>query len=158
MSDARGLARLPLFADTSLELLDSLVAGAHERSLAPGQTLVREGDPGDEVMIVLEGEANVAVGTMTVGSTAFASAGIAIGRVETATGGAVELRSRRSTVGISTVREITFDAGTAAAGNWDDDRRAKAEGGVLARTPGAACARTNGGAVTCGRRAAGGIV
>jgi CRP-like cAMP-binding protein len=68
MTDGRGLARLPLFADAAVETLDTLVRGAHERSLAPGQTLLREGDPGDEVMIVLEGEASVAVGNMTVGS------------------------------------------------------------------------------------------
>ncbi|MBA2281949.1 MAG: cyclic nucleotide-binding domain-containing protein [Acidimicrobiia bacterium] len=62
------MARLPLFADASPALLDDLVKAAHERPLAPGQTLLREGDPGDEVMIVLDGEASVVVGGVLVGS------------------------------------------------------------------------------------------
>lgn len=67
-TDAQQLARLPLFADADPAVLDRLVASSHDRSFGPGQTLLREGDPGDEVMIVLDGEAIVAVGGMVVGS------------------------------------------------------------------------------------------
>lgn len=66
--DRDELARLPLFADAAPELLERLADGGRERTLATGQTLVREGDPGDEVMIVLEGEARVAVGGTIVGT------------------------------------------------------------------------------------------
>jgi CRP-like cAMP-binding protein len=68
MIDGRALAALPLFSSAPLEVLDELATVAHHRSLAPGQSLVREGDPGEDVMIVLEGTASVMVGGVSVGS------------------------------------------------------------------------------------------
>jgi CRP/FNR family transcriptional regulator, cyclic AMP receptor protein len=62
------LARLPLFAGVSEAALGDLLDAARTTSLAPGQTLLREGDAGDEVLLILEGEAAVTVGGMPVGS------------------------------------------------------------------------------------------
>jgi CRP-like cAMP-binding protein len=66
--DPSAVAALPLFAGVDAARIEPLVAASHERSLASGQTLLREGEPGDEVMIVLDGEAKVAVGGVDVGT------------------------------------------------------------------------------------------
>jgi CRP/FNR family transcriptional regulator, cyclic AMP receptor protein len=50
------LRRLPLFeglADDDLERLDEMV---HERPIEPGELLMAQGDPGDAVYVVLDGE------------------------------------------------------------------------------------------------------
>jgi len=62
------LAGLSLFEGVPVDVLDDLVAASQERALAPAQTLVREGDPGDELMLVLDGTATVALGGVTIGS------------------------------------------------------------------------------------------
>jgi CRP-like cAMP-binding protein len=103
MTGGRVLAALPLFADTPLDLLDAVACRAHERSLAPGQTLLREGDPGDEVMIVLAGEATVAVGGTTVGTIA---AGDCVGEMAV-----LERAPRSATVTSSTaLRALVVEA------------------------------------------------
>lgn len=61
------LLALPLFDGTPAAELDDVVAVSSRSTLAPGQTLLREGDPGDDVLLVLEGEASVTVGGLAVG-------------------------------------------------------------------------------------------
>ena len=64
---ATEVAALAGFADADDALLGQLVAAGDQRSIAAGELLLRQGDPGDEVMIVLAGEATVAVGGTEVG-------------------------------------------------------------------------------------------
>lgn len=68
LHDSTGLAKLDLFAGVSAASLDDLAAHARRLSLAPGQTLMREGDEGDDVLLVTEGEASVTVGGMLIGT------------------------------------------------------------------------------------------
>ena len=67
-SDIARLTGLPLLAGVPQAALVELVDAARHTSLAPGQTLLREGDPGEEVLLVLEGEAAVTVGGLPVGT------------------------------------------------------------------------------------------
>jgi len=66
--DASGLAKLELFADVPTESLEALAASARRLSLGSGQTLIREGEEGDDVLLVTEGEASVSVGGMLLGT------------------------------------------------------------------------------------------
>jgi CRP-like cAMP-binding protein len=68
METRERLAGLSLFDGVPVDVLDELVVASRERALAPGQTLVREGDAGDELMLVLDGSATVALGGVTVGA------------------------------------------------------------------------------------------
>jgi CRP/FNR family transcriptional regulator, cyclic AMP receptor protein len=68
LHDSAILAKLELFAGVTSDLLDDLAESARRLSLAPGQTLIREGDAGDDVILVLEGEAAVSVGGMLLGT------------------------------------------------------------------------------------------
>lgn len=68
LHDSTGLAKLELFAGIPTSALDDLVAHARRISLAPGQTLLREGEEGDDVLLVTEGEASVSVGGMLIGT------------------------------------------------------------------------------------------
>ena len=68
LHDATGLAKLGLFAGVDPSRLDELAAHARKLSLAPGQTLLREGEEGDDVLLVIEGEASVSVGGMLIGT------------------------------------------------------------------------------------------
>jgi CRP-like cAMP-binding protein len=72
------VAALPLFDGVDADDLSVLVGASRERSLAPGQTLLREGEPGDEVLIVLDGEARVTVAGVDVGTI---SAGDCVGEM-----------------------------------------------------------------------------
>jgi HEAT repeat protein len=53
------LRRVPLFERLAPEDLQRLAAVAVERSFAAGEVLVREGDPGDELFVILDGEVAV---------------------------------------------------------------------------------------------------
>lgn len=53
------LKRLPLFADLTDGDLDRFVRHLHDVSLAAGEILMREGDPGDAVYVVVDGELDV---------------------------------------------------------------------------------------------------
>jgi len=50
------LKRLPLFEGLDEEDLDTLLEMARERDLASGEVLIHEGDVGDEMYVILEGE------------------------------------------------------------------------------------------------------
>jgi flavin reductase (DIM6/NTAB) family NADH-FMN oxidoreductase RutF len=53
------LERAPVFASLSPEILDAITAGGDERAFGPGEVVVREGDAGDELFVILEGEVRV---------------------------------------------------------------------------------------------------
>jgi CRP-like cAMP-binding protein len=55
----QALAATPLFAGLSSEVLEALVGNLELVELAPGQLLFREGDPGDALYVVVEGEVSV---------------------------------------------------------------------------------------------------
>jgi AAA family ATP:ADP antiporter len=50
------LRTIPLFAHMSLEQLEAIDALLREVHYVQGETIVREGDPGDELLVILEGE------------------------------------------------------------------------------------------------------
>jgi CRP-like cAMP-binding protein len=53
------LARIPIFTDLSRRHLNRLAADTDELAFSPGQIIVREGDPGEALFVVLSGEAKV---------------------------------------------------------------------------------------------------
>jgi HEAT repeat protein len=50
------LRTIPLFAHMSLEQLEAIDALLREAHYVQGETIFREGDPGDELLVILEGE------------------------------------------------------------------------------------------------------
>jgi CRP-like cAMP-binding protein len=65
-SFAHELARVPLFADLGPEDLDHLARVAARLHEPAGETLTKEGERGDELMIVLEGEVEIRHGGRVV--------------------------------------------------------------------------------------------
>jgi flavin reductase (DIM6/NTAB) family NADH-FMN oxidoreductase RutF len=53
------LERAPVFSSLAPEILAAIIAEGEERTFGPGEFIVREGDPGDELFVILEGEARV---------------------------------------------------------------------------------------------------
>jgi hypothetical protein len=53
------LERAPLFSALPPEILDMITAGGVERTFGAGEFVVREGEPGDELFVILDGEARV---------------------------------------------------------------------------------------------------
>ena len=64
---ADALAMVPMFADFSKKHLHRLAADTDELIFQPGQIIVREGDPGEALFVVLEGQAKVVRGKRKVG-------------------------------------------------------------------------------------------
>jgi MFS family permease len=56
------LTGLPLFAGASRDCIEALAAGASEESVAAGTTVIRQGDPADDLFIVRSGELEAAAG------------------------------------------------------------------------------------------------
>ena len=56
---ATALAGVPLFSGLSKRELNRLAADTDELTFAPGETVVREGDLGETMFVVLEGEGDV---------------------------------------------------------------------------------------------------
>ncbi len=56
---ATALAATPLFAGLPHEALESLVTKLHLVQLSPNEVLFREGDPGDALYVIVEGEVSV---------------------------------------------------------------------------------------------------
>jgi len=54
-----GLERAPVFSSLPPEILDAITAEGDERAFEEGEFVVREGDPGDDLFVILEGEARV---------------------------------------------------------------------------------------------------
>ena len=53
------LERAPVFSSLPPEILAAITAEGVERTFEPGEVVVREGDPGDELFVIVEGEARV---------------------------------------------------------------------------------------------------
>jgi hypothetical protein len=53
------LAKAPLFSALPRELLESLLASGEERSFQPGETIVRQGESGEDLYVILEGRVRV---------------------------------------------------------------------------------------------------
>jgi flavin reductase (DIM6/NTAB) family NADH-FMN oxidoreductase RutF len=51
------LERAPVFSSLPKEILDAITGHGEERTFEAGELVVREGDPGDELYVILEGEA-----------------------------------------------------------------------------------------------------
>lgn len=64
---AEALAHVPMFADFSKKHLSRLAADTDELLFEPGQIIVREGDVGEALFVVLEGEGKVVRGKRKVG-------------------------------------------------------------------------------------------
>jgi CRP-like cAMP-binding protein len=64
---AEALAHVPMFSDLSKRQLHRLAAATDELAFEPGQIVVREGDPGETLFVVLSGEAKVMRGRRRVG-------------------------------------------------------------------------------------------
>lgn len=65
---ATALAGVPMFADFSKRHLQRLAKDTDELTFAPGGSVVREGDRGETLFVVLEGEAKVTRGGKKVGT------------------------------------------------------------------------------------------
>jgi len=53
------LARAPVLSTLPREIVDAIMKAGEERTFGAGERVVREGDPGDELFVILEGEARV---------------------------------------------------------------------------------------------------
>ncbi|MGI8615640.1 MAG: flavin reductase [Actinomycetota bacterium] len=53
------LERAPVFSSLPQEILDAITAQGDERTFEEGEFVVREGDPGDDLFVILDGEARV---------------------------------------------------------------------------------------------------
>ncbi len=53
------LERAPVFSSLPPEILALITANGVERTFEPGEYVVREGEPGDELFVIVEGEARV---------------------------------------------------------------------------------------------------
>jgi flavin reductase (DIM6/NTAB) family NADH-FMN oxidoreductase RutF len=53
------LERAPVFSSLPPEILAAITSGGVERTFEPGEFVVREGDPGDELFVILDGDARV---------------------------------------------------------------------------------------------------
>lgn len=64
---AIALSGVPLFSSFSKRHLNRLAADTDELVFRPGESIVREGDPGETLFVVLEGEGKVMRGRRKVG-------------------------------------------------------------------------------------------
>jgi flavin reductase (DIM6/NTAB) family NADH-FMN oxidoreductase RutF len=62
------LARAPVFSTLSPELLEPILASGEERAFQAGETIVRQGAPGDDLYVILEGRVRVERGGRAVES------------------------------------------------------------------------------------------
>jgi flavin reductase (DIM6/NTAB) family NADH-FMN oxidoreductase RutF len=62
------LARAPVFSTLSPELLEPILASGEERAFRAGETIVKQGAPGDDLYVILEGRVRVERGGRAVES------------------------------------------------------------------------------------------
>ena len=60
------LAKAPVFSALSPELLEPILAAGDERAFAEGETVVRQGEPGDLLFVILEGHVRVQRGGLAL--------------------------------------------------------------------------------------------
>jgi CRP-like cAMP-binding protein len=65
---ATALAGVPLFADFTKRHLQRLASDTDELAFAPGEAVVREGEPGETLFVVLQGEGKVVRNGKKVGT------------------------------------------------------------------------------------------
>ena len=92
------LAQVPLFAQCDKRELQHVAAATIEVSVEPGKVLVREGEPGHECFIIVEGTATV---TRKGETLATLGAGAVVGELAPLTGA-----SRTATVTADTPMEV----------------------------------------------------
>jgi CRP-like cAMP-binding protein len=110
MAARQALAATPLFAGLSSEVLEALVGNLELVELEPGQLLFREGDPGDALYVVVEGEVSVRTMGPPVGEEQRLGPGAFLGEVALLTD-----QPRAATVTAVTMAELLrIDRGTLA--------------------------------------------
>ncbi|MDQ1520267.1 MAG: family transcriptional regulator, cyclic receptor protein [Actinomycetota bacterium] len=62
------LSHVPMFSKCSEQQLERLASNTSERAVNDGETIVREGEPGDEFFVIADGSAKVARGGQSVAS------------------------------------------------------------------------------------------
>lgn len=78
------LAQVPIFADCSKRQLQQVAAATIELTVEPGKVLVREGEPGHECFVLVDGTATVTRGGEKIATIA---AGDVVGELAPLTGG-----------------------------------------------------------------------
>lgn len=106
------LAQVPLFANCSKKQLQSVAAASIELTVEPGKVLVREGEPGHEAFVIVEGSATV---TRKGEKIATLGAGDVVGELAPITGGV-----RTATVTADTQLELLVIGQREFAGLLDE--------------------------------------
>ena len=84
------VSKIPLFSDIPRRRHHAIAALVDEIELAPGRTLMREGDSAREVFVIVDGSADVKQGSTTIGVV---GRGHVVGEI-----GVIERRPRTATV------------------------------------------------------------
>lgn len=106
------LAQVPLFANCSKKQLQSVAAASIELTIEAGKVLVREGEPGHEAFVIIDGSATV---TRKGDTIATLGAGDVVGELAPITGGV-----RTATVTADTSMELLVIGQREFAGLLDE--------------------------------------
>ena len=106
------LAQVPLFANCSKKQLQSVAAASIELTVDAGKVLVREGEPGHEAFVIVEGSATVTRKGETIATL---GAGDVVGELAPITGGV-----RTATVTADTSMELLVIGQREFAGLLDE--------------------------------------
>lgn len=106
------LAQVPLFANCSKKQLQSVAAASIELTVDAGKVLVREGEPGHEAFVIVEGSATVTRKGETIATL---GAGDVVGELAPITGG-----MRTATVTADTTMELLVIGQREFAGLLDE--------------------------------------
>ena len=106
------LAQVPLFANCSKKQLQSVAAASIELTVDAGKVLVREGEPGHEAFVIVEGSATVTRKGETIATL---GAGDVVGELAPITGGV-----RTATVTADTTMELLVIGQREFAGLLDE--------------------------------------
>jgi CRP-like cAMP-binding protein len=106
------LAQVPLFANCSKKQLQSVAAASIELTIDAGKVLVREGEPGHEAFVIVEGSATVTRKGETIATL---GAGDVVGELAPITGG-----SRTATVTAESKMELLVIGQREFAGLLDE--------------------------------------
>jgi CRP-like cAMP-binding protein len=56
------LEQIDLFADLSFDQVDAIRQASEDAEYLPGETIIREGEPGDSLYLLLEGSVDIVLG------------------------------------------------------------------------------------------------